>query len=84
MNRKDRRAHARNNRQSVHPGHSLDCGCTVRIFEPLEVARCGNCGTEQDLPSGMMPTSTPIGSTMTVFGSCPCGSEVEVTVQVVA
>jgi len=91
VNRADRRRAAREARRSgaasgTHLGDHLDCGCTVRILEPVDPPVCPTCGHRSPFDAMFpLPTSAPIGSLKTGFAWCPdCDTEYEFTSMVVA
>ncbi len=84
MNRAERRAAARSARRSGASTH-VDCDCVPRVFEPVKIPDCPDCGRESVVGRGFqLPTLAPVGSLKQIGVGCACGAEYEVTCMVVA
>lgn len=57
-------------------GEVEGCGCTARVFVPMNAPTCTVCGVLADFPRGGFVISTAIraGSVSSLAYGCPCGA----------
>lgn len=68
------------------PHEHLDCGCAVRVIEPVAEPRCPACGRLSAMfAAGVtVPTQAPVGSLKAFYVGCSCGHEWEQQCLIVA
>lgn len=85
-NRAHRRPRMSTRLPKIAPGHA-DCGCTMRVLEPVESPVCPSCGRVPAMLAGRrlsMPTQAPVGSVKQLGIGCGCGADFEAVFVVVA